>query len=153
MNASNNEADEILAAAHQRGIPVDLPYAGAVTPQEAWRLVSAYGAKLIDVRSVAEYEFIGRVPGSVLIPWKHWPGGELNRQFVSELRQHCAPDDTVLFLCRSAHRSHAAAALAMASGYARAFNILEGFEGDLDARQQRGATGGWRHAGLPWVQN
>ncbi|MBL0122599.1 MAG: rhodanese-like domain-containing protein [Betaproteobacteria bacterium] len=147
------EAKEILAAAHERGHSLDLPYAGAVTPGEAWQLFSRHSAKIVDVRSVAEYEFIGRVPGSVLIPWKHWPSGELNRQFVPDLRQHCATDDIVLFLCRSAQRSHAAAALAMASGYARAFNVLEGFEGNLDTNQQRGRVGGWRLAGLPWIQS
>jgi len=153
MNAPPTEVEEIIAAAHERGVPVDLPYAGAVAPREAWQLFSKHGAKMVDVRSVAEYEFIGRVPGSVLIPWKHWPSGELNRQFVTELRQHCSTDEIVLFLCRSAQRSHAAAALAMASGYARAFNVLEGFEGNLDANLQRGRTGGWRLAGLPWIQS
>jgi len=153
MNAPLSEVDEILAAAHERAVRVDLPYAGAVTPQDAWQLFSRYAAKIVDVRSVPEYEFIGRVSGSVLIPWKHWPSGELNRQFLPELRQHCATDDIVLFLCRSALRSHAAAALATASGYQRAFNILEGFEGNLDANQQRGRTGGWRLAGLPWIQS
>ncbi len=153
MNAPPSPSEVILAAAHERGVPLDLPYAGAVTPHEAWTLFSECGAKIVDVRSVAEVEFIGRVSGSIFIPWKHWPSGELNRQFVPELRQHCVPDDVLLFLCRSAQRSHAAAALAMASGYPRAYNILEGFEGNLDANHQRGHTGGWRLAGLPWVQS
>jgi rhodanese-related sulfurtransferase len=58
----------------------------------------------------------------------------------------------VLFLCRSGGRSHHAAVIAQALGYARAFNILEGFEGAKDAHGHRGTIGGWKVAGLPWVQ-
>ena len=32
-------------------------------------------------------------------------------------------------------------------------NVLEGFEGELDAAQQRGGQDGWRFHGLPWVQD
>jgi hypothetical protein len=33
-----------------------------------------------------------------------------------------------------------------------AFNVLEGFEGPKDGEGHRGTLGGWRKAGLPWVQ-
>jgi rhodanese-related sulfurtransferase len=55
-------------------------------------------------------------------------------------------------LCRSGHRSDSAARAATAAGYTRAFNVLEGFEGNKDAEGHRGSLGGWRKAGLPWVQ-
>jgi len=57
-----------------------------------------------------------------------------------------------MFICRSGHRSHRAAALATEAGYPDCYNVLEGFEGDRDARGQRGKVGGWRAAGLPWQQ-
>jgi rhodanese-related sulfurtransferase len=57
-----------------------------------------------------------------------------------------------MFLCRSGVRSDAAARVAAAAGYAKAFNVVEGFEGDKDADGHRGTLGGWRKAGLPWVQ-
>lgn len=153
MNAPITAPGEILTVAAERGQSRSLPYAGAVTPREAHRLFAAHGAKIVDVRSKFEYEHIGRVPGSMLIIWKHWPGGEFNPRFLAELQRHCAPQDVVLFLCRSGVRSHSAAAVAAQAGYVQAFNILEGFEGDLDAQQQRGREGGWRLADLPWIQS
>ena len=153
MNAPITEADEIFLLANERGREKNLPYAGEVTPSEAHRLSTAFGAKLIDVRSRFEHEYIGRVPGSSLVEWKHWPGGDLNPHFLAELNRLCKPEDVVLFLCRSGVRSHSAAAVAAKAGYVQAFNILEGFEGDLDQQGQRGHLGGWRKAGLPWIQS
>ena len=85
--------------------------------------------------------------------WKHWPGGEFNPHFLQELNRQCSTADIVLFLCRSGVRSHWAAEAAAQAGYTQAFNILEGFEGDLNEQGQRGYLGGWRKAGLPWIQD
>ena len=153
MNAPLTEAAEILAGAAQRARAASLPYAGEVTPQEAYRMFSAHGAKIVDVRSEFEYTYIGRVRGSSLISWKFWPSGETNPNFLAELRRQCATSDIVLFLCRSGVRSHSTAITAAAAGFALAFNITEGFEGDLDEHGQRGNFGGWRKAGLPWIQS
>lgn len=153
MNAPLTDLEEILALAGARGQSKRLPYAGEVTPAEAYRLFVAHGAKIVDVRSAFEHEYIGRVPGSSLVVWKHWPGGEANPHFLAELRARCSPEDIVLFLCRSGVRSHATAIAAAEAGYAQAFNVLEGFEGDLNDRGQRGHLGGWRKTGLPWIQS
>jgi rhodanese-related sulfurtransferase len=153
MNAPLTEAEEILATAAQRARTASLPYAGEVTPQEAYRLFSEHGAKIVDVRSEFEYGYIGRVNGASLISWRFWPSGEANPNFLVELRRQCADSDIILFLCRSAVRSHSTAVAAAAAGFTRAFNIAEGFEGDLDEHGQRGNIGGWRKAGLPWVQD
>jgi hypothetical protein len=32
------------------------------------------------------------------------------------------------------------------------YNVLHGFEGELDERHHRGTVAGWRHDGLPWEQ-
>jgi rhodanese-related sulfurtransferase len=153
MDTPVSEVEEILARAGQRGRASSLPYAGEVTPQEAYRLFSAHVAKIIDVRSRFEYDYIGRVPATPSIPWRHWPSGEANANFLEDLRKQCSPDDIVLFLCRSGARSHSTASTAAAAGFTRAFNIDEGFEGDLDRHGQRGNIGGWRKAGLPWLQD
>ncbi len=58
-----------------------------------------------------------------------------------------------MFLCRSGGRSHHAAALATHEGFRECYNVLEGFEGDRDASGHRNTVGGWRAAGLPWVQS
>ena len=144
----------VLAAAQQRAADLALPYSGAVTPKEASTLLESLpGARLIDVRTRAEWDYVGRVPGSILIEWNTYPQGTRNPAFIEQLREAVgAPDTPLLFLCRSGQRSDQAARAARAAGYTRAFNVLEGFEGDKDASGQRGHRNGWRHAGLSWTQ-
>jgi len=146
--------ENLIVAAHELAKQGRLPYFGAVPPSHAFALLSGVpGARLIDVRTRAEWEYVGHVPNSFLLEWILYPDGQRNAQFLSQL-QAAAPDHgaPVLFLCRSGHRSDAAARAAAAAGYSTAFNVLEGFEGDKDTHGQRGKLGGWRKAGLPWVQ-
>ena len=146
--------DTLLAAAQQRAITRDLPYFGALTPREAHALLSQVpSARLIDVRTRPEWEYVGRVADSVLVEWNLYPDGARNPGFLAHL-QNAAPqlDVPVLFLCRSGVRSDHAARAARAAGYTQAMNILEGFEGDKDGAGQRGSVGGWRKAQLPWIQ-
>ncbi len=153
LGPSDELPDVILDRAAQRARDTGLPYAGAVTPSEAARLVDAGVATLVDVRTRFEHEYVGRVPHTPLVEWKALGAPGPNPRFVEEL--HALPDkrDHVLFLCRSGVRSHAAAIAATEAGYEHAYNILEGFEGDLDESGHRGVRGGWRKAGLPWVQS
>jgi len=129
-----------------------LPYAGALTPAEAFELMQKAGARLIDVRTRAEWDYVGRVPGSHLVEWQTYPNSQPNPDFLQQLQGQVRPDVPVLFLCRSGARSNAAAALAAKAGYERSYNVLEGFEGDKDADGHRSSVGGWRFAGLPWTQ-
>jgi rhodanese-related sulfurtransferase len=145
---------EILNKAKQRAIKQGLPYVGALTPGEAHELLkSAPGAKLVDVRTQAEWDFVGRIPGSVQIEWQSYPGSRPNPAFINDLAAQVDKEALVMFLCRSGARSHAAAIAAMQAGYTQSFNVLEGFEGDKDASGHRNTRGGWRAAGLPWVQS
>ena len=131
-----------------------LPYAGALLPSEAYSLLQEDpGAKLVDVRTQAEWEYVGHIPESVLVEWNTYPNGQRNPAFLQELQAQVAKDDApVMFLCRSGARSHQAAQAATRAGYSSSYNILEGFEGDKDANGHRNTVGGWRVAGLPWVQ-
>lgn len=151
---SNDSAKDILAQAKQRGQTMNLPYAGALLPKEAYALLQQLpAAKLIDVRTRAEWDYVGRVPDSVLIEWNTYPAGQRNPDFLGQLLAQVAKSDApVMFLCRSGVRSHHAAQAASQAGYSNAYNILEGFEGDKDARGHRNTVGGWRFAGLPWIQ-
>ena len=58
----------------------------------------------------------------------------------------------VVFLCRSGNRSIGAAEAATAAGIAPSYNVLDGFEGNLDEHRHRGGTG-WKAVGLPWKQS
>jgi rhodanese-related sulfurtransferase len=149
--AQDSEIAEIKRRAAERGQQLKLPYAGALTPVEAFALMQA-GAKLVDVRTMPELLYVGRVPGSVLVEWQTYPGNARNSDFLDQLADAVEPVDTLMFLCRSGVRSHAAAATAAQAGFRDSYNVLEGFEGDKDAAQHRNTVGGWRKAGLPWVQ-
>jgi rhodanese-related sulfurtransferase len=143
-----------LERAQQRAQEMNLPYEGALYPAEALTLLQeAPGAKLVDVRSRAELDWVGRIPGAVEIEWQSYPGMRPNTDFLSYLSSQVDKESMVMFLCRSGGRSHQAAATAADSGYANCYNILEGFEGDKDASGHRGTRGGWKAAGLPWVQS
>ncbi|MDO8250072.1 MAG: rhodanese-like domain-containing protein [Rhodoferax sp.] len=126
-------------------------YAGDVAPQLACQWWQAGEAVLVDVRTDAEREWVGFVPGAVPLAWKQWPGMAMNTSFDQALQAAVPPDKKVVFLCRSGVRSIAAAKRANEMGL-EAYNILEGFEGDPDQHAQRGHKGGWRFHGLPWRQ-
>ena len=134
-------------------------YSGDLDPHQAWDLLAADpAAVLVDVRPRAEWQWVGGADLSELgkqtlgIEWTT-SAGEPNQQFVEQLGQAgVGPRTPVLFLCRSGHRSAAAARAATAAGYGPAYNVAEGFEGDPDALGRRGTVNGWKVAGLPWRQ-
>ncbi len=131
---------------------MNLPYAGALLPAEAHALMQA-GARLVDVRTRAELDWVGRVPGALQIEWNGYPDGRRNPDFLGQLDEVTGKDEPLMFLCRSGNRSHFAAAVATQAGWRECYNVLEGFEGDRDANQHRSSLNGWKHAGLPWIQS
>ena len=145
---------DTLQKAHERAQQMGLPYGGALTPQEAheiWRQAPA--AKLVDVRTRAELDWVGRIPGAVEIELLGYPGNRPNESFVKALEREVDKESLVMFICRSGGRSHNAAMMAMQAGYTECYNVLEGFEGDKDADGHRNTKGGWRRSGLPWTQS
>ncbi len=133
-------------------------YAGELTLEEAWSLLRDQpGATLIDVRTAAEWSFVG-VPdlGALgkearLVEWITFPGGAPNPAFLEQASAGLHPGQPVLLLCRSGARSLAAARALTAAGLGPAYNITAGFEGPLDDAGHR--SGGWKHAGLDWRQS
>lgn len=145
--------NQILTLAQARSTALGRPYKGELTPQEASDVLRlAPGARLVDVRTRAEWDWVGRVPDAVEIEWNQYPGGVRNPHFLAELKRQVDPESLVMFLCRSGVRSVGAATTATEAGYGDCYNILEGFEGDKDANGHRNNIGGWRRAGLPWHQ-
>ena len=126
-------------------------YAGDVPAELAWQWLQSGEAVLVDVRTDAEREWVGKVPGAIAVAWKQWPGMAANPNFDEQLRAAVPEGKKVALLCRSGVRSVAAAQRAAGLGI-EAYNILEGFEGDVDANGQRGSLSGWRKRGLPWNQ-
>ena len=127
-------------------------YAGDILPHLAWQWMQAGQAVLVDVRTDAEREWVGFVPGALALAWKQWPGMALDPGFDAGLIAAVPAGHKVLMLCRSGVRSIAAAQRATELGL-QAYNVLEGFEGDPDAQGHRNQLAGWRQRGLPWRQN
>ena len=128
-------------------------YAGDVMPEQAAQWMASGEAVLVDVRSDAEREWVGYVPGAVALAWKQWPGMVPNPGFDDGIRAVGeGGHKKLVLLCRSGVRSIAAAKRATELGF-EAYNILEGFEGNPDDQGHRGLIGGWRKRGLPWKQN
>ncbi len=127
-------------------------YAGDISPALAWQWLQLGQAVLLDVRTDAEREWVGFVPGAVPLAWKQWPGMVMNPDFDADLAAAVPEGKKALLLCRSGVRSIAAARRATELGR-EAYNILEGFEGDPDGAGHRNQLAGWRARGLPWRQN
>jgi len=148
------DIEEILKAARERARKIGLAYAGALTPREAFDLwQEVKGAQLVDVRTKAEFDWVGRVPGAIEIEFSLYPGNARNPGFLAQLEAVAGKNAPVMFLCRSGGRSHHAATLATEAGYTECYNVLEGFEGDRDPSGHRKTIGGWCAAGLPWMQS
>jgi glyoxylase-like metal-dependent hydrolase (beta-lactamase superfamily II)/rhodanese-related sulfurtransferase len=126
-------------------------YAGDIPPDVAYDWWQKGEGVLVDVRTDAEREWVGFVPGATGIEWKHWPGMAVNATFDEQVKAAVPPGKKALMLCRSGVRSIAAAKRATQLGI-ESYNILEGFEGDPDENGQRNKRGGWRKRGLPWRQ-
>ncbi|MDA8456100.1 rhodanese-like domain-containing protein [Acidovorax sp. GBBC 3334] len=146
-----------LETAREQAQREGLAYAGGVSPPVAWRLHQGGEAVLVDVRSAEERKFVGHVPGSLHVPWATGTALTRNPRFARELEAklaaHGGRHAVALLLCRSGKRSVLAAQAAAQAGFGTVFNVLEGFEGELDALQHRGSDDGWRFHGLPWVQD
>ena len=144
--------------------PSSHDYAGDIDAQQAWDLLKAEPkAQLVDVRTMAEWNFVGLPDLSGLgrrvhcVEWQSFPTMAVNPGFAAEAEAAVTAagadsNTSILFICRSGARSRAAAVALAASGYARAYNVAGGFEGDPDGERHRGNINGWKAARLPWRQ-
>ena len=135
-----------------------------VSTDETWkRLKGDAGSVLIDVRTIAEWAYVGLPDLSsigkrpALVEWQGFPDDRLNTAFVERVVEALTPigashDSELLFICRSGQRSLKAAQAMAAAGYRRCRNVADGFEGPLDSNRQRGQLAGWKAKGLPWAQ-
>lgn len=141
------------------------PIAENVPVDAVWRrLAEGAASVLIDVRTRAEWSFVG-LPDlaslgkqPVLVEWQSFPDNRPNPAFVEELSGILATigatqQSELFFICRSGARSQRAAEAMLKAGYLRSFNVADGFEGPLDGTRHRGGRAGWKAQGLPWAQS
>ena len=150
---AGDASSPVLQQSRVRAAADGLAYAGDISPRDAYELVSAGLARLIDVRTPEERKFVGYIAESVSVPWATGTAFTRNPRFLRELEAKAKKNEVLLFICRSGARSIAAAEAATRGQFQHAFNVVEGFEGELDAQRRRGTQGGWRLRGLPWIQD
>ena len=128
-------------------------YKGDISPKATYEaLTSGKSAVLIDVRTPQEWTYVG-IPQMPAMLQASWPPPPENPDFPATIKAMGVPVDVEVYLiCRSGVRSARAAAELTAAGYCSCYNVAEGFEGDRDQNGHRGTIGGWKVAGLPWVQ-
>jgi len=125
-------------------------YAGDISALRAWEMLKdEKGATLVDVRTVEEWQTIGKPDladlgkNVVYLSWRKNPGYELNHDFIPNLQSQVKDkNQKVFFMCKGGGRSREAAIAMTQLGYSQAYNIENGFEAD----------GGWKSSQLPWGQ-
>ena len=140
-----------------------------VTAREAYEKWQAAPdqVKIIDVRTPEEYLFVGhptmawKIPVAVqLYQWdaekKQYPM-KLLPDFVSRVQAVAKPDDTLLVMCRSGGRSAIAVNMLAKAGFTKAYNVIDGMEGDANADSDQVAQAqplkeGWKNSGCPWTK-
>lgn len=143
------------------------PVVEEVMPNDVWESLSQdANTVLVDVRSAAEWAFVGTPDLSDLgrdiirVEWASFPTMTHNPDFAQQVLDALggAAPSQVFFICRSGARS-LSAAKTMAQVFAArgehvvCVNVKEGFEGDLNDKKHRGAVCGWKARGLSWVQS
>ena len=124
-----------------------------LTPKEAFEfLKQTPDAVFVDCRSEMEYLFVGHPKGSILVSWNDGPNWDINPEFVSHVKKATSVNRPVILICRSGNRSLDAGRALEEAGFTKIYNVLHGFEGELDDDHHRGASTGWRFEGLPWEQ-
>jgi rhodanese-related sulfurtransferase len=122
-------------------------------PKEAFEFLKQNpNAIFIDCRSEMEYLFVGHPKGSILVPWNDGPNWEVNPDFVAHVKKAASVDRPIVLICRSGNRSIDAGRALEEAGFTKVWNVLHGFEGELDENHHRGSKSGWRYEGLPWEQ-
>jgi rhodanese-related sulfurtransferase len=125
-------------------------------PRDAFEFLHATPqALLLDCRSEMEYLFVGHPAGALHVSWNDGPDWEVNPHFVGQVKKVAGTNHAhrpIVLICRSGNRSIEAGEALEQAGFTEVYNVLHGFEGDLDENHHRGSKNGWRFEGLPWEQ-
>jgi len=122
-------------------------------PKEAYDyLHRTPDALFVDCRSEMEYFFVGHPVAAIHVAWNDGPNWDVNPDFVAHVKKAAGVDRPVVLICRSGNRSLLAGRALEEAGFTQVYNVLHGFEGELDEHHHRNTKTGWRFDGLPWEQ-
>jgi rhodanese-related sulfurtransferase len=117
------------------------------------------------VRTPEEFAFVGHPEMAWNVPFAfvsyERKGGiftykaKPNAAFVAQVKELAKPGDTLLVLCRSGGRAARAIDQLAAAGFTKAYNVVDGVEGDLVDDPQsihhgKRMKNGWKNT-APWV--
>ena len=139
-----------------------------VTAKEAYDMWRAdpEEVKILDVRTLAEYVFVGHPPMAFSIPaffqTHRWDAKRKmfamvpNPDFVKQVKNWAEEGDIILVTCRSGERGAMAVNLLADAGFTEVYNIVDGMEGGLvkdpdSVFNGRRMKNGWENSGLPWT--
>jgi rhodanese-related sulfurtransferase len=104
-----------------------MPACREVRPDEAERLVAAGSVRVLDVRTAAEYDLLGHIPGAVLLPL----------ELLASAPATLAPDiGPILVCCEDGVRSRDAAAFLARAGFEEVLILVGGMSRWLGARER-----------------
>jgi rhodanese-related sulfurtransferase len=141
-------------------------YATAKDAYEMWK-ANPDAVKIIDVRTVEEYLFVGHPTMAWKIPvadqiyaWDAEKGKYPMKplvDFAGRVSEVAKPEETLFVMCRSGGRSAIAADMLAMAGFTKVYNIVDGMEGDANAdsdsvAQAQPLKDGWKNSGCPWTK-
>lgn len=122
-----------------------------ILPEKAHEMLKDPSTYLVDVRSIAEYVFVGHPEKAYNIPLMFWSEEKqrliLNDNFIQDIKSLFKENDILIFICRSGGRSLRAAEMVKQAGFINVYSISEGFEGEKDERGYR-TINGWKNRRL-----
>ncbi|MDH4233217.1 MAG: rhodanese-like domain-containing protein [Nitrospirota bacterium] len=126
-----------------------------LTPVQAYDAVVNNGAYILDVRTDAEFIWVGHpnVINVLNISYKIENKDTLitNPSFISDIDEifGAVKDTHIITMCRSGQRSVEAALALEAAGYTNVSNMVDGFEGGKKDQYGYRTINGWKNSGLP----
>jgi rhodanese-related sulfurtransferase len=156
----------ITALFIRTGYAAEAKLAENISSKECWEIMKKnQKVILLDVRTQAEFQFLGYIEGSYNIPyWFLSPSftpkdkefefakGKMqkapmsryqfyaNTDFLTHVKKLVKPSDTVIVYCGASKRSAKAADYLVNAGYENVYNILEGF------------SRGWKKQNMPYKE-
>jgi rhodanese-related sulfurtransferase len=138
-----------------------------LTAREAYEMWQAdpERIKVLDVRTFEEYVLIGHAAMAANVPLAfptyNWDANKGNysvvgnKDFMTQVSARFQPDDTILVMCRSGGRSAMAVNALAKAGFTKAYNLIDGFEGDKvddpeSIHHGKRMRNGWKNS-APWT--
>jgi rhodanese-related sulfurtransferase len=122
--------------------------------RDAYSRLGQPATHLVDVRTVAEYVYVGHPEAAHNVPLVFWDEQRMqtvaNVNFVDDIKARFKPGDTLILISRGGNSSSLALRMLRRAGFQNVYNVREGFEGTKDRNGLR-TLNGWKNENLPYT--